>query len=57
MCNWPSSEDIACTSINDLFMLWISAPCMNGARNRAQYMLQEGLRDKISTAHKTFLKR
>ena len=46
--NWPSTEDIDDTSIDDIFMPWIYAPFLAGGRHRAKYMLLEGLRDVVN---------
>ena len=50
MFNWPSTEDIDDTSTNDIFVPWIHATCFTGGRNRAKYMLLEGLREVINAA-------
>ena len=47
--NWPAIED---TPVEEIFV-----PHTYGGCNRVQYVLQEGLRDKIVTAYHKFLKR
>ena len=52
LIKWPpSTEDIGNNFIDDVFMPCTHAPCLNGGRNRAKFMLKESLRDETSAAH------
>ena len=51
--NWPAIDNVDDTPVEEIFLPQISAPQATGGRN----VLQEGLPEKIATAHHKFLKR
>ena len=53
--NSSAIEDVDDTPVEEIFLPRIPASQATGGRNRVQYVLQEGLRQNIVTAHHNFL--
>ena len=52
---WPAPEDCYETSLDDIFMSVVGAPCPTGGKKRTQFQLDA--RDEIVAAHHRFLNR